>query len=386
MTIGILFLLIILGTLKMRSPRTGPSHNDRVVTPSPVEVLVPLTGVFPYQEETLSSLLEQTHSCYRVMFILESSDDPAESLVNRLCERYSHARKIISGLSRSCGQKNHNLLAGIRNLRPETKIIVICDSTNKADPEWLIRLTQPLETSRERVITTFRAFHPQPETVGGVCQAIYGSFLLVLALLRPMPWGGATAMRRDTFEELHVDDAWSRTVVDDLTLGNVLHRAGIQVTMDHENRLTSPLMNQTVVGFLDYLDRQILFPKFTNPGIWAATLISHLNTTAAVLVSFITGLALFPAGLVGPAAASMSYGLLVGTLIVALLLRCLNPFSVSIRSWLVAFYPCVFLAAFVFLRSLFRNYIRWHGRTYWVGAGGVVLNEDFQGGKQSSHS
>lgn len=378
-TISLLFLLIILGTLKMRYARTGVSDEKIDVAPSPVEMLVPLTGVFPHQDETLTSLLEQTHPCYQVVFILESPDDPAESLVSRLCERYSHAREVISGRSESCGQKNHSLIAGIRSLKPETKIIVICDSTNKADPRWLMRFTRPLETSRELVVTTFRAFHPQPETVGGVCQAIYASFLLLLIVLHPAPWGGATAVRRETLEKLYVAEAWSRTVVDDLVLGNVLNRAGIEVTMDPRVRLESPLANQTLSGFLGYLDRQILFPKFTNPGIWASSLICHLNTTAAILVSFITGLLLFPAGLVTTASAIASYGFLGCMLMIAFLLRRLNPFSISIRSWLIAFCPCVFLAAFIFFRSMFRDSITWHGRTYWVGAGGIVLKEGPQG-------
>ena len=127
---------------------------------------------------------------------------------------------MFSGIAALCAQKNHNLLAGLRSLKPDTEILVFCDSTNMADPGWLGRFTKPLRNGDCQVVTTFRAFRPDPETLGGVCQAIYASFIRLLAAIKPTPWGGATAIRRETFERLNVAEAWSRTVVDDLILGN----------------------------------------------------------------------------------------------------------------------------------------------------------------------
>lgn len=371
---ALLFLLpLILGILTLRSAATHTSGKRRVAPPAPLELLVPLKEVLSGQEQTLLSLLNQTHPAYRVLFILESEMDPANRMVDSLCERYGHARKIISGLSTGCAQKNHNLIAGIQSLRTETEIIVFCDSSNLAEPDWLLRFTEPLDTGASEVVSTFRAFDPKPETLGGVSQAIYGSFVLLLDVLKPKPWGGATAIRRETFEELNVSAAWARTVVDDLILGNVLEGRRISIVLDTRNLLRSPLHNQSVAGFLSYLDRQILFPKFTNPGIWAVTLAAHMNVTLAVLVSAITGLALFPLGLAGPVLALASYGYLASLFLTALLLRNLNPFPVSVGNWLISFVPSIFLIAFIFLRSVFRNYIVWHGRKYRAGFEGVVL-------------
>ncbi|MGO9569275.1 MAG: hypothetical protein ACLP5H_17200, partial [Desulfomonilaceae bacterium] len=165
--------------------------------------------------------------------------------------------------------------------------------------------------------------------------------------------------------------------VDDLVLGNALDRAGIKVRMDPHDLLKSPLQKQSVKGFLSYLDRQILFPKFTNPGIWAATLVFHVNLTIAILLAALMGV-LFPASQVSALCGWSSYGFLIATALVALVLRWTNPAPVSIGRWLVSFLPCIFLSAFVFLRSIFRNYIDWHGRRYWPGKGGVVLKIDFE--------
>lgn len=292
--------------------------------------------------------------------------------MDRLRERHASARKVISGIAVSCAQKNHNLLAGLRSLKPNTEILVFCDGPNWADRGWLHRFTKPLRNGDCQVVTTFRVFSPDPATLGGVCQAIYASFIRLLAAIKPTPWGGATAIRRDTLERLNIADIWSRTVVDDLILGNALDRAGIKVRMDPHDLLKSPLPRQSIQGFLSYLDRQILFPKFTNPGIWAATLVLHLNLTFAILVAALTGV-LFPAGRVNALCGWSSYGFLMATAMVALVLRWTNPAPVSLGRWLLSFLPCIFLSAFVFLRSIFRNYIDWHGRRYWPGKKGVVI-------------
>ncbi len=343
----------------------------------PLEVIVPLKGIIAGQEYALRSLLEQDYPGYRLIFVLESELDPANPVVDKLLDQYPFAHKVIGGIAFSCAQKNHNLLAGLRSVRPNTEILVFCDSTSLADPGWLRRFTGPLCNGDCAVVTTFRAFHLDPATIGGVCQAMYASFIRLIAAIKPKPWGGATAIKRETFEELNIPEVWSRTIVDDLVLGNALDCAGIKVKMDQYNLLESPLQMQSVAGFLSYLDRQILFPKFTNPGIWAGTLLFHLNLTLAVVAAVFIG-ALFPAGQADTLCGWLSCGLLIVVAAGVLLLWRINPSTISIERWLISFFPCIFLSAFVFLRSIVRNYIDWHGRRYWPGKGGVVLETAFE--------
>jgi glycosyltransferase involved in cell wall biosynthesis len=376
-TIVALLINIGLGLAKIRYTHSFAEGNPDLSHSPPLDIIVPLKGVVAGQEDALRSLLEQNYPDYGLIFVLESENDTAHPLVDKLLQRYSFARKVIGGVAVSCAQKNHSLLAGLKEIRPSTEILVFCDSTNRADPGWLQRLTEPLRNGDCQVVTTFRVFHPDPETLGGVCQAIYASFIRLLAAIKPKPWGGATVIRRETFERLHIPEVWSRTVVDDLILGNVLDRAGIEVRMDPHNLLESPLYEQSVKGFLSYLDRQILFPKFTNPGIWVATLLFHINLTLAVIVAVLVAV-LFPVTKMDDLCGWSSYGFLAATGMCALLLRRTNHSPVSIRCWLMAFFPCILLSAFVFLRSIFRSHIDWHGRRYWPGGGGVVLRTEFE--------
>jgi len=370
-TVPVLCLLAV-GILRIWFARlTGPERNPEDSPPA-TEILIPLKGLFAGQEDVLRSMLEQQHPNFTVIFILESEKDPADTLVEAFCRQYPHARKIIAGRSELCGQKNHNLIQGVEGLGPETEIIVFCDGSNAADPDWLIRFTRPIYSGSEEAVTTFRAFDPRPPNLAGVCQAIYASFILALDSVKAKPWGGATAIRRETFEQLKIREAWSRTVVDDLVLGNVLERAGVRIKMNPELILKSPLLGQTVKGLLAYLDRQILFPQFTNPFIWAGLLVMHTSLTLVVVASVVAG-SLYPFGVVDASTATVSY-LAVGCSLLAVLgLRSINPFSVSVGRWLVGFLPCMVLAGFVFIRSIFLNYIDWHGKRYWCGRDGVVL-------------
>ncbi len=366
-----LILVVLLGLAKVRFCRCSTSTE---LGPFPAaEILIPIKGVAPDQENILESLLTQRYPNYCVTFVVESQNDPVNSLLERLCARYPHAGVVVSQLATGCAQKNQNLVAGLRALKPDTEIVIFCDSTNLADPDWLARFTGPVRRGKCQVQTTFRAFRPEPETVGGVGQAIYAAFVLTLALVNPKPWGGGTAIRREILDRLNVVEIWSHTVVDDLVLGNLLDSTGIKIRMDPGNILTSPLKDQSITGFLSYLDRQILFPKFTNPAIWIATLIIHLNLTLAICVTALTGTAYLLGVVSNPA--GLASGLFLGNMVlVGFVLRSVNPFAISIKGWLLGFFPCVFLAAFVFLRSIFRNYIDWHGRRYYPGKDGLVLD------------
>ncbi|MBM3302781.1 MAG: glycosyltransferase, partial [Deltaproteobacteria bacterium] len=152
----VVMLAFLVGFLRMRADRRLFSSGGQEPPEVPLEILVPVKGVFPDQESILASLLKQDYASYGVMFIIEGEQDPANALIDKLCAQFPIARKVISGVSNACGQKNYNLVKGAGELRPETDIIVFCDSTNAAQPCWLRNFTAPLRAGKVEVVTTFR--------------------------------------------------------------------------------------------------------------------------------------------------------------------------------------------------------------------------------------
>lgn len=369
---GLLVTVVAAGVIKARTLRRRARNAAQPQSFSPVEIIIPVKGRFPDQEITLGSYCRQNHPHFRVTFVVESADDPAMAVLNKLESRFEHVRVLVADPCDTCARKNANLVFGLKNLDPAVRIVVFCDSTNRADENWLNGFTRPIELGETEAVTTFRTFKPIPETVAGVCQAIYAAYVLVLCSLAPRPWGGGTAILRDTLQRLNIADVWRATVIDDLTLGNRLEQAGLKIRFDPEHLLVSPVYHQTVSNFLSYLDRQILFPKFTNPDIWLTTLIIHFNTTAVFIVALIAGAVLLPLGYTSSTvgiAALVSLGL---TAVMALILQIVNPHGISVLRWIAAMPVLIMLSAFIFGRSIIRNYIDWHGNRYRVGKDGIV--------------
>jgi len=366
------FILLYGGLVKVwiafaRRDRTSDSDYA-----PPIEIIVPVKGTNADQKNALLSLLKQEYSSYSVTLVLESDDDPASLVIDQLCKEFAHVRKLIAGTAKDCGQKNHNLVYALSKLKPDTEIVVFCDSTNAAAPQWLSRFTASLRTGRSGVVTTFRRFFPRPQNIPGVCQTMYGVVVLLLASVAPKPWGGGTAIRRDILEKLPLYDAWSKTVVDDLVLGNLLRRARIKVSLDPRNLLISPLRDHSFRSFFGYLDRQIMFPKFTNHEIWGTLLVLYVNLAIAVPVALWETVRF----LEGPDKAYViqyvSAGFIGGTILLVLCSRRLVAPHISAAKWLLSLMPLLFMGAFIFLRSIFRGFIDWHGKRYWCGKEGIV--------------
>jgi hypothetical protein len=302
---------------------------------------------------------------------LEDQLDPVIELVRNFCSSYPHVGIFFSGKSYHCGQKNFGLARAISELDPDVEILVFCDSSNSADPGWLTRISEPVRSAKFEVCTTFRSFSPQDINVPGVCQAIYATTVFALLTVTPKPWGGGTVIRRKTFERLQVVDAWSETVVDDLVLGNILTKAKIQVHVSPENFLSTPVKKQKFSGLLAFLDRQILFPKFTNPVIWGFTVIWHISICVSLIMST-CGLFLYSLGYIGPEYAVLGLIFWIGVFALVLALRYLNHPRLPILKWIYSFPILIMVATFVCFRSIFLKHIDWAGKRYYCGRGGLV--------------
>ena len=364
-------LLLWLGISRITRARSSNRPVDSK-TPTPfIEILVPLKGITYQSEKILSSLLTQDYPNYRVLFILEDELDPAFELVENFRSIYPHVGIFFCGKSYHCGQKNFGLAKAISELDPGIEILVFCDSSNSADPGWLSRISEPVRSTKFEVCTTFRSFSPQDINIPGVCQAIYATTVFALLTVTPKPWGGGTVIRRKTLERLQVVNAWSETVVDDLVLGNILTKAKIQAHVSPENFLTTPVKNQTFRGLLAFLDRQILFPKFTNPVIWGFTVIWHISICVSLIMST-CGLFLYSLGYIGPEYAVLGLIFWIGIFALVLALRYLNQPRLAVLKWIYSFPILIMVATFVCFRSIFLKRIDWADKRYYFGRGGLV--------------
>jgi len=371
-------VLLLIGALLCAGGRglarreSGLSLNNPDSWPA-VALLVPVAGAAADLAVNLRSLLTQDYPDYQVIFITKEMEDPATPVIAALIPEYPRSRLILSGPAISCGQKNHNLLTGLRAITGAPEIFVFCDSTHLAPATWLQELVAPLVQGQAAVISGYHHVLPQDQGL-----ATWGRTVTVLILYLAktipwlnQPWGGATAIKRQIFEDLQVGRLWSQNVVDDVSLAALLQEKGLRVGLAAGASLHTPWRGETLAGWRDWLLRQWLYLKFCLPGSWiAAGLLFYLLAALVVLA----GLRLLAAPLgfsLGPAwPGAVFLAALTG---LAAALKTLHPQPVPLRTWLPAFYAAIGMAVWCHLCTWRRREIHWRGISYRVGWKGRVV-------------
>jgi ceramide glucosyltransferase len=351
----------------------GPAEGE-AGGPSPrAAIIVPLTGNSPEMKACLKSLLTQDYPNFETILVTRDLEDPATPLVRDLLAGHRQARHLLSGPATTCSQKNHNILAGLAALDDSVDILVFCDSTHQAPPHFLRDLVRPLHTGEAVLTTGFHRIAAGDFRLGtlGMLQ-----INLVLHLMHGFarivhPWGGATAIRRSTFEAGGIRRLWSENVVDDLSMGAHLLRSGIRVKSVATAVLTTNLAGQTVTGWVEWLTRQLLYLKYCLPGYWLGFSLAVCLLLAPVLAAVLACLGGL-LGLVSAPAALTSAGFLLLLTGVGAWYRTLVPQRIPLRPWLAAFYGAIAITCWSYLKTWCTDTISWRGISYRVTWGGRV--------------
>jgi hypothetical protein len=221
--VSVLAVLVFCASLG-RAPRLA--RVPRVV------VLVAVKGHNVQLDPFLRSLFDQEYPDYRVIFAVESEDDPAVAAIAPWRQQLGgRVAIVVAGLSVDEGQKTTNLLAAVSRLRPGDEVIVLADADIVADRSWITRLVAPLTTGEADLVSGFTwvlATDRRPATY------LLASIASALSTFPRLPflnaaWGGSTALTRETFEKLGVAAAWRGTLSDDLQLTAIAQRAHCRI-------------------------------------------------------------------------------------------------------------------------------------------------------------
>lgn len=293
-TVVIVLVSTIFAALYHRSlyDRFYRSHYDPAYRPR-CTIIIPCKGLVRGLKDNLASFLRLDYPAYEVIFAVESEDDPAAETIEELVAQSDRARLVVAGLSRSCAQKNHNMLAAVKQAH-DPEVYVFADADIGPDSHWLQELVLPLSSTKVTATTGFRWQYSNSGKLGEQIHTymnnmIYVFFSIACYLAGVGLWGGSMAIRRRDFEELGVAERWAETVVDDISLS--------QLTMKHSRKTV--LVPSCVVSTDDalpsvrqgtrWLERQAMFLKAYHPGTWA--LLVTAVTLALGLVVWLPGAA-----------------------------------------------------------------------------------------------
>ena len=235
-----------------------------------VSVIAPTRGKEPDFEENVRPLLTQNYANYEVLFVFDSPEDPSLKIVKKL-----NAKTVISGPATDTGQKVHNLIVAVREIDPRCEVIVFVDTDARPSADWLRQLVAPLADQNLGAATGYRWFIPQR---GGFASRLRGVWNASVAsalgadTTKNFCWGGSTAIRRSTFEQLKVAEHWRGTVSDDFTITRVLKEAKLPIHFTP--RCLVPSVGDCGWNELvEFTTRQIKITRVYAQNLWVALLL-----------------------------------------------------------------------------------------------------------------
>lgn len=347
---------------------------------APVTALIcPCKGNERGLEDNLTALTRFEYPNYEIYFSLATSLDPALKVIERVkaaSQRPVHI--VIAGPPEDCGEKVYNLRRAVESLPEKFEVLVFTDSDVRLSRGWLTKLIAPLQDSRIGATTAYRWIIPSGGFgSGALASALASAWNAAVATMLGKPrenfcWGGGTAIRLKTFDDVHVMDAWKGAVSDDFAITHALEQAEKPIVFCPEC-LAPTLHPWTGSELLEFTNRQILITRVYSQRRWMLGAIAHLSyaltmlfAAYVILYSIIDGDPwgqLLLVALAVPLLAAMK-----GALRAVAADEALSEWRPKLKAWSwvwPALAPVIsFLFAWNFIASLITKRIRWRGIRY----------------------
>jgi cellulose synthase/poly-beta-1,6-N-acetylglucosamine synthase-like glycosyltransferase len=359
---------LLLAILSLGGERKRAAYVERRLaeTPAglpPATVIVPVKGDDDGLRENLAALASQDYPDYELIVVAHSASDiPAGVLPHNV-----HV-VLANGDDPSTGEKVQNLAAAVTAARKYSQVFAFADSDGRVTRRWLRALVTPLAEPGVGASTGYRWFAPEPPTFWSLMRSVWDA--VALSRLGPgdcgFAWGGAMAIRRETFYDLEIRQQWKKTVSDDYALSAAVRAAGLTIAFA-PGAMVPCYERITASRLFAWMRRQMTITRVYNGRLWWLALIAHFfycGGMAASIVASIRGSRLAEWALIAQLSPGMLKGLNRATLAKAALPECQAWFQrhqwvhaiwVPLGTWL-------WLVALV--SSAFGNTIQWRGNRY----------------------
>lgn len=336
---------------------------------------IPFKGADDTLQETIKKFLTLKENRYSLFFLVESKDDPAYPIINKIVEGHEGVELIVAGRAKNCGQKNLNLIKGIEASGEKADLYIFLDNDTTLTGEQIRKLILPLSRQDTAASCGFQWAVLNRKNLSDKLYSCMNSlqfFSMSIPWFNTI-WGGATVIKRSEFEELKMKEYWSKTVVDDMSLQQFLISRR-KNTVFVPDCISDTVKNMgSVKDSVAWFKRQILFIKYYAKLMWFL-LIGH---SMIAVVNLIAAIPLFIGALVTSSpvliyAAAISLGFTFSLNLFAILLKKYHHDNFNLISWTLYFPFFIFLVSIAILLSLFTNKLEWSGITYLMKWNGVV--------------
>jgi cellulose synthase/poly-beta-1,6-N-acetylglucosamine synthase-like glycosyltransferase len=259
-------------------------------------VIEAVKGVDKGFDKQIDRLLIQDYPAYRIIFVVESKEDPAWSLLLKkfgVQETQGPSIRVlppdnpslalvsstgltsveimVAGLAEGTGQKVHNLLQAFNRLEDSDKVLAFVDADTLVNRDWLSQLVQPLKDPDVGVTTGYRWLVPGDGALPSCMASVINASIATLLgpSWRNSAWGGSMAVTRRTFEEAKIADFLKGSYNEDSQLSWVIMNRRQRIHF--VNRLM-PIneVKYTWSSFLNFGRRQYFLIKWYRFDLWMA--------------------------------------------------------------------------------------------------------------------
>lgn len=289
-------IVIWLGVLSLRSG-LGFAKYVRSQSLLPISdftplasIIAPCRGLDQGLRENLTTLIQQNYPAYEIVFVTDSADDPAIAIIQSLehsvvatpgltvTAKSFSTRLVIAGSATDSGQKVHNLRIAVGEIDPKSEVLVFADTDARPHSGWLRSVVAPLQDERIGAATGYRWFVPEGGGFASHLRSVWNSSIasaLGENTDKNFCWGGATAIRKTTFERLGIRERWQGVVSDDFTLTRALQEAKLPIQFV-PGCLTASVEDCTLRDLFEFTTRQLKITRAYASHLWKAALIGSL--------------------------------------------------------------------------------------------------------------
>ena len=346
---------------------------------APVTALIcPCKGTEIGLEDNLTALTKFDFANYEIYFTLATSLDPALKIIERVKTASQHpVHIVIAGPPEDSSEKVHNLRRAVESLPEKFEVFVFTDSDVRLPRGWLTKLVAPLQDGRIGAATTYRWFIPTRAADSAFAAALASAWNAAVATMLGRPrenfcWGGGTAIRRRTFTDANVLEAWKGAVSDDLAMTWALEQAGKPILFCPEC-IAATLHPWTGSDLLEFTNRQVLITRVYSPRRWGLGAAAHLGYVFTLIYAAIVVLISMAGGDPWIQLFLMAFTIALlaaikGAVRTVAINEALPEWRGKLQEWSwvwASLAPIVpFLFSINFISSLFTKQIRWRGVKY----------------------
>jgi len=289
----------------LRSARRADSPAPQRTSWPKVSVFMPVRGVDPFLDRAIRSVMAQDYPNYDLRIIVDSRQDKAWNVVERVRAEMASDRVHLSELSRrqpNCSLVCNAIIQFVEEVGPGSELMVGCDSDMVPPRNWISTMVAALDDPNVGTTLGNRWYMPADSAWGSLVRYAWNASAVIQMWVSHVLWSGGVCLRLSDVHSLGIDAIWKVSLCEDTCLQEVFERAGRPLVFLPQLLV----VNRESIGLaacVEFMTRQLYLARLYSPSRNLLSLfpvvqsVGALTTAGANLAAFLTGS--FVAGLYG---------------------------------------------------------------------------------------